>query len=189
MGKLGLSATEIGVRIGATAIETNLLLRNQGFFRGGPGAYALTPMGARFGVETNHDNGYGGVARREWGITHFNPNILEVLDSTVEELTKVRIELAARKQDLKAAKIIAEAAAAAAAHFEAFQAKNQASEFQHEIDPRKALVVAAGALVITGTAIGVYKGIRWYKRKKASREALNNASNTTTGDETSKEKS
>ncbi len=48
MGRLGLSATEIILRIGATALETNLLLRNQGFFNRGPGGYALTPMGERF---------------------------------------------------------------------------------------------------------------------------------------------
>lgn len=169
MGKLGLSAMEIGLRIGASAVEVNRLLKDQGFLDGEPNAWGLTEKGKEFGAHTPHDNGWGGAARRDWETTHFDPGIVEVLDSSPEKLAKVRAEIAAHRQSLKAARMAAQAEAEA--NFQQFQADKAAADVHYEIDPKTAGTIIASVLVVAGTAIGVYKGVRWYKTKKAEKAA------------------
>lgn len=165
MGKFGLSASEIGSRIGASATEANRLLRDQGFLRGKPGAYGLTSKGEDFGVQRPHDNGYGGSALREWETTHFDPSIMDVLDSSPEMLAKVRSEITADRQVQKAAR--QKAQAEADKNFLAFQAKKEreTAPSQDETDWRKALILAAGSLAVRVTASGVRKGFARYKGK------------------------
>lgn len=179
--KLGLSVTDIGSQIGATAVEVNRLLKDQGFLYGEPGAYGLTSKGEEFGVQRSHDNGYGGSAFRSWETTHFDPSITDVLDSTPEKLAKVRVDISARKQAQKAARKIAQAESEA--NFQVFQANKEAAELQYEIDWRKVWLVVAGVLVAAGTTYAVYKGVRWYKRKKAVQAESDRGSGTSTGDE------
>ncbi|WP_426990751.1 hypothetical protein [Pseudarthrobacter sp. Y6] len=162
----GLSARGIGKQIGATAVEVNYLLKDQGFLYGEPGAYGLTPKGKEFGVQQVHDNGYGGFAHRFWETTHFTPSITEVLDSAPERLAKVREDILARKQALSAAAKVAQAQAEA--HFQAFQVSKEAAKVEHEIDPEKVWFVVAGIVAIAGASYGAYKGVQWYKRKKAA---------------------
>ena len=184
MGKFGLSATDIGLRIGATAVEVNRLLKDQGFLSGEPSAYGLTSKGEEFGVQRSHDNGYGGYALRSWETTHFDPSITDVLDSTPEKLAQVRVDISAHKQAQKAARKIAQAESEA--NFQAFQANKEAAELQYEIDPRKVWLVVAGVLVAAGTTYAVHKGVRWYKRKKAEKAVQaesDRGSGTSTGDE------
>jgi hypothetical protein len=147
-------------------VEVNYLLKDQGFLYGEPGAYGLTSKGKEFGVQQVHDNGYGGFAYRDWETTHFSPRITEVLDSAPERLTKVREDILARKQALSAARKVAQAQAEA--HFQAFQASKEAAKVEHEIDPQKMWLVIAGIVVIAGASYGAYKGVQWYKRKKAA---------------------
>lgn len=162
----GLSARGIGKQIGATAMEVNFLLKDQGFLYGEPGAYGLTPKGKEFGVQQVHDNGYGGFAHRSWETTHFAPGITEALDSAPEKLTKVREAIMAHKQALSAAKKVAQAQAEA--HFQAFQASKESAKVEHEIDPQKVWLVIAGIVVIAGVSYVAYKSVQGYKRKKAA---------------------
>ncbi|GAA1764413.1 hypothetical protein GCM10009712_11120 [Pseudarthrobacter sulfonivorans] len=162
----GLSARGIGKQIGATAVEVNCLLKNQGFLYGEPGAYGLTPKGKEFGVQQVHDNGYGGFTHRFWETTHFAPNITEVLDSAPERLAEVREDILVRKEALSAARKVAQAQAEA--HFQAFQKSKEAAMVEHEIDPQKVWLVIAGIVVIVGASYGAYKGVQWYRRKKAA---------------------
>jgi hypothetical protein len=161
-----ISARGIGKLIGATAEEVNYLLKDQGFLYGEPGAYGLTPKGKEFGVQQVHDNGYGGFAYKDWETTHFAPGITKVLDSAPERLTKVRGDILARKQELRAARKVAQAEAEA--HFQAFQANKEAAEAEYEIDPQKVWLVIAGIALIVAASYGAYKGVQWYKRKKAA---------------------
>lgn len=165
MGKFGLSASEIGSRIGATAVEVNRLLREQGFLRGQPGAYGLTAKGEAYGVQRFHDNGYGGSALRQWDTTHFDPSILDVLDSSAEMLAKVRSDISADKQAQKAARKNAQAEAEK--NFLAFQAKkgSEAAQSHNRPDWRNELLLAASNVAARITASGVRKGIEWYKRR------------------------
>lgn len=169
MGKFGLSATEIGVRIGATAAEVNRLLNDQGFLYGEPNAWGLTEKGKAFGAHTSHDNGWGGWARREWETTHFDPSIIEVLDSSPEKLAKVRADIAAHKRALKAASRVAQDEAEA--RFQKFQADKAAAMLPREIDPNRVWIVIASALFVAGTTFAVYKGVRWYQRRKTATDA------------------
>lgn len=169
MGKLGLSATEIGSQIGASAMEVNRLLKDQGFLRGEPGAYGLTPKGEEFAVQRDHDNGYGGLAYRSWTFTHFDPSITNVLDAAPEKLAKVRADIAADKEARKLADKIAQDEAEA--NFLAAQAEKKAAATQYEIDPQKVILLVGITLVAVASAIGVREGIKWYKRKKAARAA------------------
>lgn len=167
MGKFGLSATEIGSRIGASPLEVNRLLKDQGFLYGEPGAYGLTPKGEEFGVQRSHDNGYGGYAARSWETTHFDPSITDVIDASPEKLAKVRSDISADKQAQKEARKVAQAEAEA--NFHAFEAKKRAAETQEEIDPQKVLLLAAGALALGLTTKGVQKCVGWYKRHRAEK--------------------
>ena len=121
---------------------------------------------SEFGVQQDHDNGYGGYALRSWSTTHFDPSITEVLDSSPDSLAKVREDILARKQALSAARKVGQAEAEAS--FQAFQASMEADKVEHEIDPQKVLLIIASIMVIAGTSYGVYKGVQWCKRKKAA---------------------
>jgi hypothetical protein len=169
VGKFGLSAAQIGSLIGATAMEVNRLLKNQGFLYGEPGAYGLTPKGEEFGVQRPHDNGYGGAAARSWETTHFDPRITDVLDASPEKLEKVRADISAVRQAQKAARKIAQAEAEA--NFQAFQAAKEAADTQYEIDLQKVLLVGAGLAAAVGTTIGVSKAVGWYKHKRVEKAA------------------
>lgn len=163
-----LTARGIGKLLGATDVEVNYLLKDQGFLYGEPGAYGLTPKGKEFGVQCLHDNGYGGSAHRSWETTHFAPNITEVLDSSPEKLAKVREDILARKQTLSAARKVLQAEAEA--RFHAFQASKEAPKVESEIDPQKVWLVIAGIAILVAAGYGAYKVVRWYKRTKAAQE-------------------
>lgn len=179
MGKYGLSAAEIGRQIGANALEVNRLLKDQGFLYGKPGAYGLTPKGEEFGVQRDHDNGYGGAAYRDWPTTHFDPSIVDVLDTSPEQLAKARADVSAARQAQSAARKAAQAEAEA--EFLASQAEKQKGEPQYELDPQKVLLVVAGAAVIAGAAIGVRKGAEWYRHRKAARAESGTGSGMSNG--------
>lgn len=182
VGKFGLSATEIGSRIGASAMEVNRLLKDQGFFYGEPGAYGLTSKGEEFGVQRSHDNGQHGVYHVSYETTHFDPRITDVLDSSPEKLAKVRADISADRQAQRAARKIAEAEEDA--NFQASRADKEAAETQYEIDPNKVVILVVGILAAIGTAVVVTKSIEWYKRKKAEKAAhAETSSDTSSGEE------
>lgn len=162
----GLSARGIGKQIDATSMEVNRLLKDQGFLYGEPGGYGLTPKGEKFGVQQAHDNGYGGYAHRSWETTHFDPSIVEVLDSSPDRLAKVREDILARNHSLSAATKVAQAEAEA--HFQVFQVSKKAAKAEYEIDPQKVWLVIASIVVIAGASYGLYKGVQWYKNKRAA---------------------
>ena len=158
----GLSARAIGEQIGATSIEVNRLLKDQGFLYGEPGAYYLTPKGHEFGVQQVHDNGYCGYTFRSWETTHFDPKVTEVLDSSPDRLAKVREDIFERRQALNAARKVEQAKA------DAYFLANKGAGVEHEIDPQKVLLVIVGAVIIAGASYGIYKGVQRYQRKKTA---------------------
>jgi hypothetical protein len=162
-----LSARDIGKQIGATDVEVNFLLKDQGFLHGGPGAYGLTPKGMEFGIQQSHDNGYGGYAYRQWETTHFAPSVIEALDSSPERLAKAHEDVLARKHALGAERKVAQAQAEA--RFQAFQASKEADNAEQELDPQKVVLVIAGIVLIAGVSYGVYRGVQWHKRKRAAK--------------------
>lgn len=170
MGKFGLSATEIGSRIGATAVEVNRLLKDQGFLYGEPGAYGLTSKGEEFGVQRSHDNGQHGLLYHvSYETTHFDPSITDVLDSSPEKLAEVRAGISADRQAQRAARKSAQEEEEA--NFQASRADKEAVETQYDVDPTKVLILAVGLLTAIGTAIGVTKSVEWYKRRTAEKAA------------------
>lgn len=164
-----ITAREIGRRIGATPMEVNRLLKNQGFLFGDPGAYGLTPKGQKYGSHFSHENGYGGYARRSWETTRFTPEITAVLDSAPARLAEVRAEITAHKEVLSAAKNAARAEAEL--RFRIFQESQRAASSQSEIDPRKVLIGLGCVVLVAGTSYGVYRGVRWYRRHKAMKQS------------------
>lgn len=160
-----ISARGIGDQIGATSVEVNRLLKDQGFLYGEPGRYGLTPKGEKFGIQQAHDNGYGGYAYRPWETTHFAPSIADALDSSPDKLAKVREDIVTHKHALTAARKVAQAEAEA--NFHAFQASKEPAKAEPGIDSQTVLLVIAGIVVIAGAGYGVYKGVQWCRRKKA----------------------
>ena len=161
-----ISARGIGDQIGATGVEVNRLLKDQGFLYGKPGGYGLTHKGEKFGIQQAHDNGYGGYAHRSWETTHFDPSITGALDSSPDRLAKVREDIVTHKHALSAARKVAQAEAEA--NFQAFQASKEPANAEPGIDPQKVILVIAGIVVIVGAGYCVYKGVQWRKRKKAA---------------------
>ena len=159
-----LSATVIGRKIGVTPMEFNRLMKNQGFLDGEWNAYGLTPKGENFGVHQSHDNGYGGHGHKAWETMRYSPNIADELDYSPESLAVVREEILARRQELSAARMVAQAEAEV--HYAALRANKEAAEAKYEIDPQKVLIVIAGLVAIAVASYGVYQGVQRYKRKK-----------------------
>lgn len=168
VGNLEVSATDIGRRVGATAMEVNRLLEDQGFLEGEPSAYRLTPKGEEFGAQRDHGNGYGGIAYRAWETTHYDPKIIDVLDCAPGRLEKVRADISAENQEKRDAKRIAQAEADA--RFQKSLEDSEAAKTPDEIDPRKVAFLLAGSLVLFATVVGVRKGVAWYKAKKVAAE-------------------
>lgn len=169
MGKFGVSATDIGLRLLASGEEVNRLLKEQGFLEGAPGAYGLTSKGEKFGAERSHDNGYGGVAARNWSTTHYDPSIIDALDSSPEDVQRVRAEISAEKKAKREARKIEQDEAAA--KFYEDRAEKDSAEAEQEIDLQKVLLVTAGLAGAVGASVGIYKGIERYKRKKVEKSA------------------
>ncbi len=172
MSSTQVSASEIGRRIGASAIEVNRLLRDQGFLYGEPGAYGLTSKGLKFGVQRSFDNGYGGVALRTWETTRFEPSILDVLDASPTKLAKVREDLAIHKEALRAARMLAQEQADE--QFRAFQASKAAEAMKataSDVDLRKVALIVTGTMLTLGAAFVVYKGVQWYRGREAASSA------------------
>lgn len=148
MEKPGESASDLARFFGVAVQEMNRLLKEQGFLYGKPGAYGLTPKGKEFGIHTDHHRGPGGYTsmNRDWTTTHFNPDIKKVLEVTPEKIARVREGLAA---DRLAASIARKAASGQAdAAFLASRSKVEVDAAG--VDPRKVLIVAAGAAIVVG---------------------------------------
>lgn len=157
------------MRLLASAEEVNRLLKEQGFLEGNPGAYGLTSKGEEFGAERSHDNGYGGVAARHWATTHYDPSIIDALDSSPENLQRIRAEIAAERKARREARKI-EQDEAAAKLYESRAEKDTAEESEQEIDLQTVLLVTAALAGAAGAGVGIYKAIGYYKRKKAEKK-------------------
>lgn len=79
----GLSARGIGRRLGLTAQQVNVALKEAGLLSGEPGAYGLTDRGAQFGREHYHSNGVGGYSHYQ-----VNYETRSWDESVIEELQK-----------------------------------------------------------------------------------------------------
>jgi hypothetical protein len=148
MVKSGLSATDIGAHIGLGAQDTNVLLVAQGFLEGKPGEYLLTDLGKQFGHHVSEDNGYGGVAYRDWYKTYFDESILHALDHSSETVTET-------KSAAKAARAAARALSVKEGeeYWAEVARKKLANDVSGEIDWKKVILVAGGVIVVTATTV------------------------------------
>lgn len=171
MGKLGLSATEIGSKIGARNTEVNRLLKDQGFLYGKPGEYGLTSKGEEYGVQRHHDDGWGGVAYRDWEETHYDPSILDVLDSSPERLAKVRADISADRLTQRAEKEAAQDEYEA--NYQASKAAREKADAQEEHDEAVQGLIVFGVVALVAIVIVAKKGVDGYKRRKAEKAKRN----------------
>ena len=87
---MGLSAKRIGEKIGLTAEQTNVLLKEEGYQDGCAGNYIITEKGKRYVEEKHWDNGYGGWAAKGYSYNEWDENIIDDLDTTPENLNRIR---------------------------------------------------------------------------------------------------
>lgn len=155
MGKYGQSATEIGATLGVNGRVMNKVLELAGVYEQGEHGRQLTDFGEKFANVIDHDNGYGGYARRDWSTTHFDPSLLDELNITPDLIQQAKVEYAA---DLAAAALKRAASKEEAeALFQETQEK-LARELQGaEVDWKKVALLVGGAIVVTGTAVVVVK--------------------------------
>lgn len=167
MGEPGLSATDIGSQIGASNIEVNRLLKDQGFLDGKPGAYRLTSKGDEYGIQRDHDNGCSGTYHVAYTTTHFDPSILDAIDSSPENLAKVRADISVDRQAQRAEREAAQAEYEA--DFQASQDAKERANAQKGKDELMEWLIAGGVAALIVTVVVAKKGVESYKRKKAEK--------------------
>ena len=166
MGKLGLTATEIGRKINASAEVVNNLLIEKGLLTE---TRALTEAGLAFGVQRSatKNNSFDTF---EWA--NWDESVIAVLDATPEKIA----ELTAALKEAKAAKRAAGTREAEEA-FAAFLAEKAGKVVKDTGEggltngQKVVIVVGVTAIVIVGGVL-VYKGVKRHQRRKAERAAL-----------------
>ncbi|MFF3208414.1 hypothetical protein [Streptomyces sp. NPDC002962] len=78
---MGKSATVLGREIGKTGREMNVLLHRHGYLTGGPGAYALTEKGGKYGSQEEQSSGdvRSPSYYRQWTVTTWSDELLAAL--------------------------------------------------------------------------------------------------------------
>jgi hypothetical protein len=150
------SARIIGQDLGLTAVETNILLKEEGFLEGGPGAYAVTEKGKPYADEQHHHRGTGGYAQYNphWDQITWDPSITDELAITNERRKQLQEAARAARQQK------AEFNSAQAAAFVNGK-KDNVETNDSGVDPLKAAVI----LIIAGaSAWGIKKGAPHLKR-------------------------
>lgn len=160
----GLSATDLGAQIGLGAQDTNALLAAQGFLEGKPGQHLLTELGKQFGHNVSEDNGYGGVAYRDWYKTYFDDSILSALDHSPETIAET-------KSAAKAARAAARALSAKEGeeYWAEVARKKLENGLSGKVDWKKVILIAGGVIVVTTTTVVVVKYAPAIKRGWAAK--------------------
>jgi len=99
-----ISSRILGHELGLTAVETNMLLKDQGFLDGGPGAWGATEKGVSLVHENHIHRGTGGYDHynRYWTETTWDPSIKKHLDLSDVQLQKAREAARARRAEVRA---------------------------------------------------------------------------------------
>lgn len=145
--ELPLSARLLGHLLGLTAMEVNLLLLHEGILEGEPGVYGLTDKGREYAVNRYVETG----PRSGYGLTTYDPKIIDDLDTSRERLQQVRAEASAIRRDRRE---IREANAIDLWPNSPRNPDNQNNASSEGVDPR---VVVAVIVVVGAAAYGIWK--------------------------------
>ncbi len=100
-----LSARRLGIILGLSSQEVNVLLKMEGFQDGLPGEYYPTEKGKSYMVVKMDDNGQGGFAARDWEWAEWDESIInEIGEITLERRKDIRAyarELRAEKKRIE----------------------------------------------------------------------------------------
>lgn len=143
------SARILGQEHGLTAAEMNFLLKLEGFLEGEPGAYRLTPKGARYASEQDHHRGTGGYSQynRYWETRTWDPRVTAEVNLSDDRKRQIR-EAAQEARRLKQAAAAVEAVAPQA------DAGKGAKSNGSGVDP---LTVAVGVALAAVSVYGIKK--------------------------------
>lgn len=172
-----LNVSQLGQEHGLSGQEMNQVLLNKGFLFGEPGAYGLTEAGEEFGTETDHHNGYGGSARREWSTTHFDPRIRDELEITDEEKQQARKALRERR-----AEQAAERQRRSDEFYGSDEGEIEADPQSPSPDGRSLLALLVAVVVIICACLGIKKYREWRREKRAAGEQAVSEQKTATGE-------
>jgi hypothetical protein len=148
----------MGEEHGLTAVEMNILLKEEGFLEGSPNAYRVTPKGEPFASERIEGRGTGGYLHMNpsWGVRTWDPAIEDQLNITPERKRVLREAAAEQRRQ-----IAHDRAAKADAVETPRPATNGSGADETNIDVVKAIVVI-GALA--AAAWGTWKAAPHLKR-------------------------
>lgn len=170
---LGLSATDIGSSIHASAEVVNRLLLEKGFIGGEPGAYFLTDAGKAFGAAVEKDNGYGGWAYRDWGWNTWDESVIDELGATPEKIAEMTLALRAARAAKRATDKIASEQYWAEVMAKQADKIADLSDSDSGLSTGQKVAIAAGvtAVVVVGVVGGVviYKVVRRRRQRKIER--------------------
>ena len=170
---MGLTASEIGHRIGASAEVVNRLLLENGLTFGEPGAYGITDKGAAFGAAVEKDNGYGGWAHRNWAWSSWDESVIDELGATPDRIAEESAALKAAKAAKRAAKKLegeqywAGVMAEKAGKLDGDTFEGCAEEGL--TNGQKALIGVAVTVVVVVGGVLIYEGVQRHKRRQADR--------------------
>lgn len=165
---MGLSATEIGNKIHASAEVVNRLLLEKGLIGGEPGAYFLTEAGKAFGAAVEKDNGYGGWAYRGWGWNTWDESVIDELGATPEKIADLTVALRAAKAAKRAADKIASEEYWAEVMARQAGKLTDLSDSDSGLSTGQKVAIAAGVTAVV--VVSVVGGVVVYKVVKRRRE-------------------
>jgi hypothetical protein len=143
---------------GLTAEQMNILLKEQGYLEGDPGAYRVTEKGEPFAAERVESSSGGDPSRNpSWGMRTWAPGLEDELDLSHERKREAR-EIASDQRRQRAEQRVAAAAAAAAPPV---SDDGETDDSGLDIDPLKA---AAVVTVVIVAGVAVWKGAPHAKR-------------------------
>ncbi len=154
------SARLLGQPYGLTAVEMNVLLKQEGYLGGDPGAYRVTPKGEPFAHEKDEHRGTGGYSwyNPQWETRSWDPRILDEINITPERRREVQESASEQRRQRAEARAAEEAALDAPA--------DKAAVGRSMVDGR-ALLMLAGVVAI---GVGLYKfAVPRLKARRAAR--------------------
>lgn len=151
----------MGQDYGLTATEMNLLLEEEGFLVGRPGAWSVTEKGKPCADEQDHHAGTGGYPcyNRYWDTRTWHPSITDQLDITDERKRQVREAAHAARQQTAALR------AAQAAAFDSANVDDRGPN-NAGLSP---LALAVGLGLAAVSIFGIWKIARHVKKLRADK--------------------
>lgn len=77
---MNYTARQLGLMIGKSSRQVNLLLNKAGLLSGKPGDWSVTKKGEEYCEWSDHYNEYGGSAAKSWSYPKWEERVLDLFE-------------------------------------------------------------------------------------------------------------